>query len=292
MKRTWWKQLYMIWMFLCVLCIGGISFPVQAAKVQLNKKQVTLWVGESTRLKLKNNRKKINWVSNNKAIVTVSKKGKLKARQEGKTTVIAKVAGKKYRCKCTVYLTKISDENMQLQYGESRTISLVNPKGEVAWFSGDTRIAYVENNVLYAKGVGTTVITAKCNGKEYYCNVTITSNETSEFRIDGIYTSRDKVALYIHTYGKLPDNFITKEQAQLLGWRGGSLNSYAQGKCIGGNIYNNYERTLPTEKDRIYYECDINTLGALERGAERIVYSNDGLIFYTSDHYATFQQLY
>lgn len=45
MKRTWWKQLYMIWMFLCVLCIGGISIPVQAAKVQLNKKQVTLWVG-------------------------------------------------------------------------------------------------------------------------------------------------------------------------------------------------------------------------------------------------------
>lgn len=282
----------MMWFFLCVFCISGISTPVQAAKVQLNKKQVTLWVGESKQLKLKNNRKKVIWKSNNKEIVTVSKNGKLKARQEGKTTVIAKVSGKKYRCRCTVYLTKISDKSMQLQYGENRAISLVNPKGQVAWFSGDTRIAYVKNNVVYAKGVGTTVITAKCNGKEYYCNVTVTSNETSEFCKDGIYTSKDKVALYIHTYGKLPDNFITKEQARLLGWQGGSLDMYEPGKCIGGDIYSNYERTLPTKKDRVYYECDINTLGAIKRGSERIVYSNDGLIFYTSDHYATFQQLY
>ena len=67
---------------------------------------------------------------------------------------------------------------------------------------------------------------------------------------------------------------------------------YASDKCIGGDIYSNYEKTLPVKDGRVYYECDINTLGALERGAERLVYSNDGFIFYTADHYATFEKLY
>lgn len=83
-----------------------------------------------------------------------------------------------------------------------------------------------------------------------------------------------------------------KSKAQQLGWSGGSLLSYASDKCIGGDIYSNYEKTLPVKDGRVYYECDINTLGALERGAERLVYSNDGFIFYTADHYATFEKLY
>lgn len=292
MKKNVWKQLCMLWMLLCVLCLGMVNIPVQAAKVHLNKKQVTLWVGESVQLKLKNNRKKIKWTSDDTTVVTVTKKGKLKAQKEGKATITAKVGKKKYRCECRVYLTKISDESIKLNYGESKSISLLNPKAGVVWFSKDARIAYVKNNVLYAKAVGTTVVTAKCNGKEYTCKVTVVANETSELRVDGVYTSKEKVALYIHTYNRLPGNYITKEEAKQLGWSGGSLNSYAPGKCIGGNVFGNYEKNLPVRAGRKYYECDINTLGALERGAERIVYSNDGLIFYTPDHYATFQQLY
>ena len=106
---------------------------------------------------------------------------------------------------------------------------------------------------------------------------------------DGSYTTKDDVALYIHTYGKLPHNFITKKEAQKLGWSGGSLEPYAPGKCIGGNHFGNYEGVLP---DGNYRECDIDTLGKKSRGAKRIIYSDDGRIYYTGDHYKTFEQLY
>ncbi len=115
---------------------------------------------------------------------------------------------------------------------------------------------------------------------------------TTEEIIDenGTYTSKEDVALYIYTYGKLPKNFITKSEARKLGWEGGSLEPYAPGMCIGGDYFGNYEGLLPT--DRKYTECDIDTLGAHSRGAKRIVFSSDGLIYYTDDHYESFTLLY
>lgn len=110
--------------------------------------------------------------------------------------------------------------------------------------------------------------------------------------VNGTYTKKDDVALYIHTYGKLPKNFITKKEAEKLGWTGGSLEPYAKGKCIGGSFFGNYEGILPEKKGRTYTECDIDTLGKKSRGAKRIVFSNDGLIYYTEDHYETFELLY
>ena len=109
---------------------------------------------------------------------------------------------------------------------------------------------------------------------------------------DGIYDSRDEVALYIHLYGHLPDNYITKNEAQALGWTGGSLEPYAPGKCIGGGYFGNYEGLLPKKQGRTYTECDIDTMGARSRGSRRIVFSNDGLIYYTGDHYVSFTLLY
>ena len=109
---------------------------------------------------------------------------------------------------------------------------------------------------------------------------------------NGTYTKKDDVALYIHTYGKLPQNFITKDEAEKLGWTGGSLEPYAPGKCIGGSRFGNYEGLLPKKKGRTYTECDIDTLGKSSRGAKRIVFSNDGLIYYTGDHYEHFTLLY
>lgn len=118
--------------------------------------------------------------------------------------------------------------------------------------------------------------------------------ETRAAEIDenGIYTTKEDVALYIHVYGKLPSNFITKKEAEALGWSGGSLEKYAANKCIGGSRFGNYEGRLPEKKGRSYTECDIDTLGAKSRGAKRIVFSNDGLIYYTQDHYETFELLY
>ena len=116
--------------------------------------------------------------------------------------------------------------------------------------------------------------------------------ETPAIEEDGTYTTKEDVARYIHTYGHLPENFITKKQAQALGWEGGSLEPYAPGKCIGGSRFGNYEGTLPEKDGRTYTECDIDTLGASKRGGKRIVFSNDGPIYYTEDHYETFELLY
>lgn len=109
---------------------------------------------------------------------------------------------------------------------------------------------------------------------------------------NGIYDSKEDVALYLHLYGHLPSNYISKKDAQDLGWPGGSLEPYAPGMCIGGSHFGNYEGLLPEAPGRTYQECDIDTLGADSRGPKRIVYSNDGLIYYTGDHYESFELLY
>ncbi len=109
---------------------------------------------------------------------------------------------------------------------------------------------------------------------------------------NGEYTSKDDVALYIHTYGHLPSNFVTKKEAQAAGWPGGSLEGYFPGCSIGGDYFGNREGLLPSKKGRKYTECDIDTKGAKSRGAKRIVFSNDGLIYYTDDHYESFTLLY
>lgn len=109
---------------------------------------------------------------------------------------------------------------------------------------------------------------------------------------DGYYYSKDDVALYIHTYGELPENFITKSEAEELGWEGGSVERYLEGAAIGGDKFGNREGLLPKKSGRVYYECDIDTNGRSSRGAKRIVFSNDGLIYYTDDHYESFTMLY
>ena len=108
----------------------------------------------------------------------------------------------------------------------------------------------------------------------------------------GTYTSKEDVGLYLSTYGHLPENFITKNDARALGWSGGGLDDYAYGKCIGGDRFGNNEGILPEARGRQYYECDIDTLHKDSRGAKRIVFSDDGLIYYTEDHYESFDLLY
>ena len=106
------------------------------------------------------------------------------------------------------------------------------------------------------------------------------------------YDDRDRVALYLHLFGELPPHFITKKEAQKLGWDGGEVEYYRTGAAIGGDYFGNYEGLLPKKKGRSYYECDIGTVGKKSRGAKRIIWSNDGLIYYTDDHYESFTLLY
>lgn len=122
---------------------------------------------------------------------------------------------------------------------------------------------------------------------------TDSQEEELQVVIDGEYTSKEEVALYIHLYEQLPGNYISKKEAQELGWNSkeGNLWDVAPGMSIGGSYFGNYEGLLPEKDGRKYYECDIDYDGGY-RGAKRIIYSNDGLIFYTDDHYESFEQLY
>ena len=115
---------------------------------------------------------------------------------------------------------------------------------------------------------------------------------SGELDEDGSYTTAEDVAAYLVAYGHLPPNFITKQEARDAGWEGGNLEPYCPGKCIGGDRYGNREGLLPAARGRVWTECDINTLGARSRGPERLVFSNDGLIYYTPDHYESFTLLY
>ncbi len=110
---------------------------------------------------------------------------------------------------------------------------------------------------------------------------------------DGWYSSKEEVALYIHLYGDLPDNYVTKDEAEDAGWSGGNVEYYTgEGTAIGGSRFGNREGLLPKEQGRTYTECDIDTVGENSRGAKRIVFSNDGLVYYTDDHYESFELLY
>lgn len=175
-----------------------------------------------------------------------------------------------------------------LEYGKSVTLKLKNvPKNaKVTWKSSDAKIATVRKGKVTAKAIGETYISAKYKGKSYKCRVLV------DVKKKGLYNSKEAVAAYIKKYRSIPSNYITKKEAGELGWRGGSLEEYAPGKSIGGDYFGNYEGSLPKQYGREYHECDIDTLKASSRGVKRIVYSNDGLIYYTEDHYETFVLLY
>ena len=106
---------------------------------------------------------------------------------------------------------------------------------------------------------------------------------------DGTYNSAEDGSLYLYTFGHLPNNYITKNEARDLGWTGGSVERYAPGCAIGGDKFGNREGVLP---EGTYHECDIDTIGESSRGAKRLVYADDGRIYYTGDHYETFELLY
>lgn len=102
----------------------------------------------------------------------------------------------------------------------------------------------------------------------------------------------ESVTLYLEAYGELPPNYITKREAQDLGWSGGSVENYMEGAAIGGDRFGNREGILPDTPGVTYTECDIDTNGYGSRGARRLVFSSDGRYFYTDDHYESFTELW
>ena len=106
-------------------------------------------------------------------------------------------------------------------------------------------------------------------------------------------TDPQQIVNYLDLYGELPENFITKDEAKSLGWdsRYNYVGDVAPGKSIGGDRFGNYEGSLPSEKGRKWFECDANYRGR-KRGPERVLFSSDGLYYYTDDHSQTFIQMF
>lgn len=144
-------------------------------------------------------------------------------------------------------------------------------------------------------GCQTTKIAAPAATNQIQKDQPTNKTDTIEVQVkkEKSYSTKDEVAAYIYKFKTLPANYITKIEAQKLGWDNskGNLWKVTNQKSIGGDRFGNLEGLLPKAKGRQYYECDINYNGGY-RGAERIIYSNDGLIFYTNDHYKTFKKLY
>ena len=104
-------------------------------------------------------------------------------------------------------------------------------------------------------------------------------------------TQENIVIPYIKKHGELPDYYITKSEAKSLGWvpSKGNLCEVAPGKAIGGDIWTNRQKSLPTKSGRRYFEADLN-FNCGNRNADRVVFSNDGLVFVTHDHYRNFEE--
>lgn len=112
--------------------------------------------------------------------------------------------------------------------------------------------------------------------------------KTEEFEDNSL----EGVSCYLHTYQKLPPVYITKKEVLKQGLYGNSQAIDQDKMSIGGDYFGNYQGLLPVKEGRSYRECDIDSLGIRNRGTKRLVYSNDGLVYYTEDHYNTFTLLY
>lgn len=186
-----------------MLLILVLALPVDAkaaTDVHLNKTKTTLYVGQSTTLKLSGAKVK-KWKSNDKNIATVDKNGKVVAKKKGTTTIIATTKnGKTYKCKVTVKNVSLNKTKVTLEKGKSVTLKL-NGSKVTKWSSDNKKIATVnKNGKVVAKEIGTTTIKAKAkNGKTYKCKVVISKKESKKdlYPDTSNYTEEEKQILNI-----------------------------------------------------------------------------------------------
>lgn len=102
-------------------------------------------------------------------------------------------------------------------------------------------------------------------------------------------TNEVKVINYVKSNHELPDYYITKSEARKQGWvpSEGNLCDVLPGKAIGGDKFSNREKTLPSGKQ--YFEADVN-YNCGNRNADRIVFTKEGEVYLTKNHYKSFQK--
>lgn len=140
--------------------------------------------------------------------------------------------------------------------------------------------------LLYSNYSQKTVVTPKPTDN-------ITTDKHNENKTAGIdeLTKESVIVPFVKQNGRLPECYITKIEAAEHGWNAskGNLCDVLPGRAIGGDVFTNRERSLPVKKGRTWYEADLN-YNCGHRNSDRLLFSNDGLVYVTHDHYKTFKQ--
>lgn len=174
------KKLTRVFAVLLAVMVMFTAFPVQteAATVKLNKKKVTVYVGQTTTLKITGTGKKVTWSSSDKKVATVSKKGKVTAKKKGTATITAKVGKKSYKCKVTVKNPTINKKRLAMIIGKTYTLKLKGTNIKSAKSSDKSVATVTKNGKVTAKRTGRVTITLKGkNGKSYKCEIGVFGKE-------------------------------------------------------------------------------------------------------------------
>ena len=176
------KKMKKVFVVVIAMMVMFTAFPIQtkAATIKLNKKEVTLYVGKSTTLKIQGTKKKVTWSTNKEKIVTVSKNGKVTAKKAGTAIITAKVGKKNYNCKVTVKNPYISDENLTLTKVTKYRLKLYGAEIKSAKSSNEKVAIVTKKGVIETRTHGKATITLKDkNGNSYKCKVTVKKVDTS-----------------------------------------------------------------------------------------------------------------
>ena len=197
---------------LCVaLVMGNFQMNVMAKrtpKPKLNKKNITIMMGKTSKLKLENNKKKVKWRSLNKKIATVTKKGLVKGKSEGKTTIVAKVGKKKYKCKVRVR----DPQKIYINFYYVKNQKCTNTVSEPRWVNNVlTKVSIVKAEYIILDARYSTV--KKENGR-YDVIVNYTIRRTYDYAgkdagtMFGVHIAVDRIDGY---YGMgIPDSVCCK----------------------------------------------------------------------------------